>query len=329
MSVSPVVSVIIPVYNVGELLSRAIESLLGQTFGNWEAICVDDGSSDASGQILDEFAQRDSRIKVIHQQNGGVSSARNCGLEHAVAPYVTMLDADDFLQPETLEKLCDIMQNHDCDLVCCTMQKIYADGRREIEIPRFESGLHEAAPADVYRFAMRSPCCKLYKRAIIEAGRIRFPLGIPVCEDDVFVVSYWFHVRRFYMLDEALYNYKQSESSVLRKLGNGQLPYECYRATLDVPVKIYRYFLSLEPGKAVMTKWCRLLLKSQFHIGMWMIECNANREERERLRLCVQNNVEALSKGVSIFYVYYIRCYVNCIRRLRRFLKVVRAKIMG
>ena len=327
MLTEPLISVIIPVYNAGALLCQSLDSLLEQTFRDWEAICVDDGSIDGSGDKLDEYAARDSRIKVVHQPNGGVSSARNCGLEHASAPYVTMLDADDYFVPSALEQLYSCMQEHDCDIVCCTMRKVFPDGHTEVEQTRFGCGLHKAAPADIYRFSMRSPWCKLYKRSIIEQGKNRFPLGIPICEDDVFVVSYWYHVKSFYMLDKPLYNYVQSESSVLKKLGEGRLPIEYYMATLNVPLMIYRYIESNNPAEDCLKQWKLLLFKSQLHILEWMCECNRNRAEQKQLRAQGRSHVRYICENMSLFTMMNIGTKVKVSRCVKTFVHRVKSVI--
>ena len=99
----PVISIIVPVYNVAPFLSRCLDSLVGQTYENLEIICVDDGSTDGSAAILDACAAKDSRIKVIHQENAGVSVARNRGLDAATGEFVTFVDADDWLEPDADE----------------------------------------------------------------------------------------------------------------------------------------------------------------------------------------------------------------------------------
>lgn len=327
MSNEPLISVIIPVYNTGALLCQSLDSLLNQTFRDWEAICVDDGSIDGSGDLLDEYAVRDSRIKVVHQPNGGVSSARNSGLEHASAPYITMLDADDYFVPTALEQLYSCMQAHDCDIVCCTMRKEFPDGHIEIEQSRFGNGLHKATPADIYRFSMRSPCCKLYKHRIIEQGNNRFPLNVPICEDDVFVVSYWYYVKSFYMLDKPLYHYVQSESSVLKKLGEGRLPIECYMATLDVPLIIYRYIESNNPDEDCLKQWKTLLFKSQLHILEWMCECTPNRAEQKQLRAQGCSHVRHICENMSLFTMMNTWTKVKISRCVKAFIHRVKSVI--
>ncbi len=122
-SESPKISVIIPVYNVEKVLPRCLDSLLGQTFVNWEALCIDDGSSDGSGGVLDEYARKDPRFRVRHKSNAGVSEARNEALGIASGEYLLFVDSDDFLHPQTME-ICLYMAERDAsDLVAFTYNR--------------------------------------------------------------------------------------------------------------------------------------------------------------------------------------------------------------
>jgi len=113
------VSIIIPVYNVEKYLKRCLDSVLAQTYTNIEVIAINDGSTDASGVILDEYAQKDERVKVIHKSNGGVSSARNCGLDAVSGDYVAMFDADDYVNVRFVEILLKTATEKNADVVCC------------------------------------------------------------------------------------------------------------------------------------------------------------------------------------------------------------------
>ncbi len=117
MQNKPVISVIIPVYNVEKYLSRCLDSVLNQTFSDWEAICVDDGSPDNSAKILAKYARRDSRFRVIHKDNGGLSDARNVGVAAARGDFVLFLDSDDFIHPQTLEITHNMAICHGADMV--------------------------------------------------------------------------------------------------------------------------------------------------------------------------------------------------------------------
>lgn len=113
------VSVIVPVYNVEPFLRKCLDSLESQTYTNWEAILIDDGSTDTSGYICDEYAENDNRFKVIHQKNGGLSQARNAGLSSASGEYIAFCDSDDYYMPEMLEKLVTLVQTTRKDICMC------------------------------------------------------------------------------------------------------------------------------------------------------------------------------------------------------------------
>lgn len=119
----PKVSIIIPCYKVEKYLKRCLDSVLSQTFCQWEAICVDDGSPDECGAILDQYAKCDYRIKVIHQENQGLSMARNNGKKLATGDYIYFLDSDDAMHPQLLEVAYGLAQKHNADLVNFTLTK--------------------------------------------------------------------------------------------------------------------------------------------------------------------------------------------------------------
>jgi glycosyltransferase involved in cell wall biosynthesis len=119
------ISVIVPIYNVEKYLTRALDSILAQTYHDWEAILVDDGSIDKSGSIADEYAQKDERFKVIHKENGGLSDARNVGTEHVTGEYLLFLDSDDFLHPQLMELCIQVAQRDSSDLVAFTYDRVY------------------------------------------------------------------------------------------------------------------------------------------------------------------------------------------------------------
>ena len=129
---NPKVSVIMPVYNTGKVLIETIESVLGQTNPNFELILIDDGSTDGSGEKCDEFACRDSRIKVIHKSNGGICSARNCGLNCAKGEYITFCDHDDLYLPDLLQEEITAAQEFDADIVIVGKRIQKEDGARDI-----------------------------------------------------------------------------------------------------------------------------------------------------------------------------------------------------
>ena len=146
------VSVVVPIYNVETLLRRALDSILSQTCKDWEAILVDDSSTDSSGRIAEEYAESDRRFQVIHKANGGQSEARNVGLQHARGEFLLFLDADDFLHPQLMELCLQAMLRDNCDLACFTYDRVY---RTVALVKQF---LHLGAPKPHYKFYEQPPC---------------------------------------------------------------------------------------------------------------------------------------------------------------------------
>ena len=113
------VSVIIPAYNIEDYIGRCLDSVLSQTYKNLEILVVDDGSSDCTGEILDDYEKKDQRIRVIHKENGGVSSARNIGIEAATGDYIGFVDGDDLMEPEMYKTLVNLLKEENADIAHC------------------------------------------------------------------------------------------------------------------------------------------------------------------------------------------------------------------
>lgn len=145
------VSIIVPIYNVEKYLHRALDSILSQTHKAWEAILVDDGSTDRSGHIADEYALNDNRFKVIHKENGGLSDARNAGMKHIKGEYLLFLDSDDFLHPQLMELCLEAMTRDNSDLACFTYDHKY----RTLNFIRHFLHLGDSTPH--FRFYKKPP----------------------------------------------------------------------------------------------------------------------------------------------------------------------------
>ena len=196
----PKISIIIPVYNAEDTLQKCVDSLLAQSFEDFELILIDDGSRDMSPQICDEYATRDSRILVIHKDNGGVSSARNKGLEHASGQWITFVDSDDWVDKDFFPTL-----DTKADIVFGSYRNVL-DGKY---IGGFNSkvlcGL--SLPSMIQRFGnntiFRGPCAKFFRRDII--GQIRFPVDMKVGEDTCFVFHYLARTKSFSIAPDSTY----------------------------------------------------------------------------------------------------------------------------
>ena len=172
---NPLVSVIVPVYNVERYLEKCIESICRQTFTGLEIILVDDGATDRSGAICDEWAAKDSRIRVIHKENGGLSDARNAGIEIATGECFMFVDSDDTITPDTVELLHQAATQHHCEMAVCNMVRIYDDGTTE---PFYSPADKLTVWDGQQRFeTLKQPsaCNKLFRADLFQD--VRFPKG--------------------------------------------------------------------------------------------------------------------------------------------------------
>ena len=186
---TPTISVIVPVYNTEKYIHRCIDSVLSQTFPDFELLLIDDGSSDKSGEICDEYAKIDSRVRVFHKQNGGASSARNLGLEKAKGEWVTFVDSDDYVYENYLNNF-DVYENQDFDLINQGL-RIDKDfnGCSEFGFSfngGINSWLNRATEKGIFGYTV----IKLFKLKIIRNNNIHFNTEIRFQEDELFVLSY-------------------------------------------------------------------------------------------------------------------------------------------
>lgn len=202
------VSVVVPVYNAQAHLQQCLDSILQQSYSRIEVICVNDGSRDRSGSILDRYMLHDPRVKVIHQKNGGVSKARNNGLTYATGKYVQFVDSDDAIQPGMIRALVNAMEDTKAQLVICGYQEM---GENLVVKSPDEALLKDRASFievfDVlYRQVMlNSVWNKLYLRELISAD---FPEGISIGEDLIFNMQYLAGVQRIKIVPRAYYLYR-------------------------------------------------------------------------------------------------------------------------
>ena len=219
MTLMPFFSIVIPVYNVAPYLRECLDSALSQTFTDWEAICVDDGSTDGSGEILDEYAAKDGRIKVFHTENRGVSEARNFGIDSASGEYVTFLDGDDVYERSWLEGFWRLIRDTGAELV--RQQVKFWDGGAHdaapvADCPRRECFVGEEVAAWGYAIYPTGgwSCLNAIKRSCLNGDeRIRFPVDMGFKEDVVFMLKVLPHVHTACQGEFAGYLYRQRTTS--------------------------------------------------------------------------------------------------------------------
>ena len=211
------VSVIVPVYNVGAYLQQCLQSIASQSYAHLEVIVVDDGSTDDSGKIADEWASHDNRFRVVHQPNGGLSAARNTALDHATGRYVTFVDSDDFIAPQYVEVLCQLIQESRAQAALCGWH-LYADGDA---VPKPDDASHSrtytAAEAANHIFYQRkgltqSVCARLYDASVFRD--VRFPVGM-LYEDLAVLMPVMQNSQTVAFTPQRLYYYRQRQGSII------------------------------------------------------------------------------------------------------------------
>ena len=211
MEIETLISVIVPVYNMQQYLARAIESIQLQTYQNIEIILVDDGSNDESGTICEIYAQNDPRIKIIHKENGGLSSARNAGIDIAEGRYFAFVDSDDCIRNEMLGKMLEIAKQENCDIVQCGFCRFKSEIPEEkISVQKIcISGMQALQFIDtpLYMTAWN----KLYKRELF--NHVRFPEG-KIHEDVGCTYRLFYESKKVVVLEDDLYCYYTNNDSI-------------------------------------------------------------------------------------------------------------------
>lgn len=208
----PIISIIVPVYNVEAYLRQCLDSILSQTFTAWELILVDDGSPDGSGAICDEYAGQDSRIRVFHIPNGGVSNARNVGMEAAKGDWITFIDSDDWVGDSFLKSLYEpILNDIDIEFVHGGCKQYLEDGEVS-EYTHHDFYIGNNAKLLIKEFE-GYVAAKLFKKANIDSNHLFFESSMNLAEDYVFTLHYILYVHKFCFCEVNDYYYRYRESS--------------------------------------------------------------------------------------------------------------------
>lgn len=223
---TPEISVIAPVYNVEKYLRECIDSMIAQTFTNWEFLLIDDGSPDNSGAICDEYAAKDPRIRVIHKPNEGVSRARNTGLRAATGRYIMFLDSDDWIEKDMLHDLYTHAVEADADCATSGIWYFYEDGRaNQVYLPpegSFDAqhDFNEWFTAFDENFIFCSQWNKLYRKSLLEEHNIFQEERFCILEDCTFIMDVITHCRKIVCLNKAYYHYRHTANFSLMKKYN-------------------------------------------------------------------------------------------------------------
>lgn len=219
----PDISVIVPMYNVEQFLPRCVESIINQTHKNIEIILVDDESPDRSGEIAEEYAAKDSRIKVIHQKNKWLGGARNSGIKIATGKYIIFVDSDDYIRKDMCEILFKKMKQYQTDMIVFGLCHVNGKGEKlfysssSIEDKCYydEKARNELFSKVIATHSLNSACMKIYKRSIFIDNEMYFNEEIRYAEDYEFCLRLFPYIHSFVYIKECLYYYVENENSIM------------------------------------------------------------------------------------------------------------------
>lgn len=254
------ISVIVPIYNVKKYLPQCIESICNQTYKELEIILVNDGSTDGCYEICEEYCKKDSRISVIHTENKGAESARKTGLRAAHGEYVSIVDSDDWLEPDMYEKLYKLMVEQKVDVVMCDRYEDTGTAKKEVchGIPEGRYGkqelLEKVYPQMICGESFFDWCVfpglwdKLFKKEVVEPFKLAVDERITMGDDAACVYPCLLNVDSIYVLHECLYHYRQTTSSMVKGVPNYELERERFRIlyqSVNESLTTYSYIYDL------------------------------------------------------------------------------------
>lgn len=242
------VSIVIPVYNVDKYIRECLDSVINQSYKNLQIILVDDGSTDNSGKICDEYAVKDSRITVIHQENQGAGAAKNTGLDLVKGEYLSLIDSDDYLELNYYETMVSNLKQHNVDVVQCLFRNVFVNnkysrqynfpskGSRKIKTKKFLVEM-------LYDWKYAIFWNKLLKTKLLKD--IRFPVGRKI-DDEFFTYKLICNAKKILNINDKLYNYRMRQSSIMNNSDNEQL----YLDRIDCFVERLLFIEKLYPSLA-------------------------------------------------------------------------------
>lgn len=301
----PLVSVIVPIYNVEKYLKKCVDSIINQTLTNIEIILVDDGSTDNCGQIIDEYANKDKRVVVIHKENGGQSSARNMGLDVARGKYIGFVDSDDWIDSEMYENLYNFIEKSCSDICVCGRQSYSQDGNLEYKLEIKEELIDfnkiklssYVSNKLLYKHTV-STCNKLYKKNIIDNNKIRFEdVGYVGSEDTLFNYNVLFHINKIKCINKIYYNQLSRSGSTARTYKYGYM-----NRTANLIKCMYEY--SVKTGKEdIYNSIAPIFLLFFYQWNMSNIKLSGN----GNIELSILNEIKDASENTE---------FMRCVRML-------------
>lgn len=296
MERSPLVTIIVPVYNVAPYLERCVDSLIAQTWRKLEILLVDDGSTDGSGSICDRYAEADSRIRVIHKENGGLSSARNAGLDAAAGDCIGFVDSDDWIAPDMYARMLALMGKYDAQMVCAGRYDVdEKTGEKTVGLcPAKEeciTGEELAGRIFLWDGCDSSACDKLYRRELLQF--FRYPEG-KVCEDVPVTYRLALNAQRAVLCDKPLYYYFHRSGSISKGFVISEKTFHYSQHTAE----IYPFIRKNHPAIAPQARYLRV--HSLYHILLLLSQSDP--ETRRRFSREYNHARWELAKHLPFFF---------------------------
>lgn len=306
------ISLIVPIYNVEQYLSQCIDSILTQTFTDFELLLIDDGSSDNSGTICDKYAQIDSRIKVFHKTNEGASAARNLGIEHATGEWINFIDSDDWIPSDYLETIMNDINIADLTFWGCSIHRTdnsqtcyrpserYATEKNEIE--SYLAYLKNNSQQFEY---LGYTWNKLFKTPIIKDNNIRFIKNLNMREDEVFTLSYAKHIHSIRIKSSPLYNYRIINNSLTHRAKTQNEYLLLIKELTKVLTGYSNKKLILIEENALLYYYFNVLILEKYFTKIWFKLLNKFIDKGKYLK--EENSI--MSKKMNLIFKYKFKFY--------------------
>lgn len=319
MKIFPSISVIVPIYKAEKFLHRCIDSLLMQTFKDFELLLIDDGSPDQSGALCEEYAQKDCRVKVFHKENGGVGSSRQLGLENAQGEYLIYVDSDDWVELTYLEDLYVKAKENKADIVFCDFNRVYAN-RVQVECVNPPQNSQDCIIAMLYGRLHAALWNKLIRRDLYKQHDIQFIPGLNIMEDLAVLVRLAYFAQHFAYVDKKLYNYnKMNEEACTLNIFNDQ---HCENY-LVLEKKIFNFFkihpCSSKVRYAVQQKYVSLVAATLFYASTGFLQqhCHYLRDYTVK-DVLFHPTLSMHYKLMALFNILRMNIFVKCLRKITR-----------
>ncbi|WP_270424946.1 glycosyltransferase family 2 protein [Anaerostipes hadrus] len=296
------ISIVVPVYNVENYLDRCVKSIIAQVYTNIEIILVDDGSSDNSGKICEKWKEKDKRIIVIHKKNGGLSSARNAGIEIAKGKYIAFVDSDDYISKNMYSELYRVLKQNNSDIAICGRKYVWDNGKRYCRYhydKRIENYSSKEAIREMNSFRKFDMAAwdKLYRTSLFE--NIRFPEG-KLSEDYYIMYKLFLKSKKVVYYAYPLYYYYQRQNSITK---NKKINFDFINAAYDQMIEVSRAVPELKSCVSIAYASANMTVYN-FHIKN-KVKCT--KENKKKMKKAVRCNFKYICKSSDISIIKKIQ----------------------